>query len=134
VPIRPENRALYGPEWDRLAARLKAERAGQRCECRGECGRPADGGTVGHLVEDGRCGKRAGQLYVSTSGRHVTVVLTVAHLDHDPEVWPPDEARLRVMCQGCHLHYDREHHRHSRAVATACAMEAAGQTRLPLTP
>jgi hypothetical protein len=129
VPIRPENRALYGPEWDRLSAWIRFQRAGGRCECRGECGRPAE-----HLAGDGRCDRNHGESYTSTSGRHVTVVLTVAHLDHNPEVWPPDEARLRAMCQGCHLHYDREHHRHSAVVATQCAMEQAGQTRLPFAP
>jgi hypothetical protein len=36
------------------------------------------------------------------------VVLTTAHLDHTPENCDP--ANLRAMCQGCHLHYDREHH------------------------
>jgi hypothetical protein len=36
------------------------------------------------------------------------VVLTTAHLDHTPENCEAEN--LRSMCQGCHLHYDREHH------------------------
>jgi hypothetical protein len=34
------------------------------------------------------------------------VVLTVAHLTHEPE----DREHVKAMCQGCHLHYDKEHH------------------------
>jgi 5-methylcytosine-specific restriction endonuclease McrA len=41
------------------------------------------------------------------------VVLTVAHLDHVPENCAPDN--LRALCQRCHLAYDREHHRVTRA-------------------
>jgi hypothetical protein len=37
-----------------------------------------------------------------------TVVLTVAHLTHEPEC--RDEEKVRAMCQACHLHYDRDHH------------------------
>ena len=37
------------------------------------------------------------------------VVLTVAHLDHDPENWDVDLKRLMAMCQKCHLTYDRLH-------------------------
>lgn len=36
------------------------------------------------------------------------VVLTVAHLDHDPENWEVKDERLKVLCQRCHLEYDRQ--------------------------
>lgn len=36
----------------------------------------------------------------------VTVVLTVAHLDHDEENHNVSLNRLRAMCQICHLRYD----------------------------
>jgi hypothetical protein len=39
------------------------------------------------------------------------VVLTVAHLDHDPR--HNDERNLLAMCQRCHLALDRDEHRHS---------------------
>jgi hypothetical protein len=46
-----------------------------------------------------------------------TVVLTTAHLDHTPENC--DDTNLMAMCNGCHLHYDREHHARTRAATTA---------------
>lgn len=95
MPIRPENRARYPRDWPAISARIR-ERAGDRCECEGECGR----GT-----HAGRCPNRQGEPAYGTGSR---VVLTTAHLDHTPENCADDN--LRSMCQGCHLHYDREHH------------------------
>ncbi len=95
MPIRPENRARYPADWPRISARIRA-RSGGRCECTGECGR----GT-----HAGRCPNTQGQPAYGTGS---TVVLTTAHLDHTPEHCADDN--LRAMCQGCHLHYDREHH------------------------
>ena len=43
--------------------------------------------------------------------RPTIIVLTVAHLDHQPENCKPEN--LRVMCQRHHLAYDTEHHKHS---------------------
>jgi len=37
------------------------------------------------------------------------IVLTIAHLDHDPENWNVTTDRLRAWCQRCHLEYDRNH-------------------------
>lgn len=34
---------------------------------------------------------------------------------------------LRAMCQGCHLHYDREHHAATRAKTRAAELEAANE-------
>lgn len=95
MPIRPENRARYPDDWDEISGRIK-ERAGGRCECEGECGR----GT-----HQGRCPNLNGQ---PAYGSGSTVVLTTAHLDHTPEHCTDEN--LKAMCQGCHLHYDREHH------------------------
>lgn len=35
------------------------------------------------------------------------IVLTVAHLDHQPENC--DDDNLKAMCQKCHNNYDRQH-------------------------
>lgn len=59
-----------------------------------------------------------------------TVVLTTAHLDHTPENCDP--GNLRAMCQGCHLHYDRDHHARTRAEIRRTALEAAGQMTFEL--
>ena len=95
MPIRPENRARYPKDWKAISAGIRS-RAGDRCECEGECGR----GT-----HTGRCPNTQGAPAYGTGSR---VVLTTAHLDHTPENCAPEN--LRSMCQGCHLHYDRHHH------------------------
>lgn len=41
--------------------------------------------------------------------RPIVIVLTVAHLNHEPEDCRPDN--LAAMCQRHHLAYDVEHHR-----------------------
>jgi hypothetical protein len=38
--------------------------------------------------------------------KNVTVVLTVAHLDHDSQNHKVSDNRLKAMCQYCHLNYD----------------------------
>jgi hypothetical protein len=57
------------------------------------------------------------------------VILTTAHLDHTPEHC--DRSNLRAFCQGCHLHYDKDHHAETRARTRAAALSAAGQDPLP---
>ena len=44
--------------------------------------------------------------------KKITVVLTIAHLDHDEENHEVSDDRLQAMCQICHLNYDaKEKHR-----------------------
>ncbi len=100
MPIRPENKKRYPDNWKEISARIRFDRAQSRCECLGECGR----GT-----HDGRCSNFHGGAAYGTGSK---VVLTTAHLDHTPENCADDN--LKAMCQGCHLHYDREHHAQSR--------------------
>lgn len=38
----------------------------------------------------------------------VKVVLTIAHLDHDPRNHNVTDDRLRALCQLCHLKYDKK--------------------------
>ena len=115
MPIRPENRHKYPRDWKQISHRIRFERAGGRCECIGECGR----GT-----HSGRCPNRHG---APAYGTQSVVVLTVAHLNHTPEDCGDDN--LRAMCQGCHLHYDREHHS-ATAAATRAAELSAGMDPL----
>jgi hypothetical protein len=104
MPIRKENRNRYPPEWPVISWYIRFVRAGSRCECRGVCGRPGS-----HLDAIGRCPNVHGQ---PRNGTGSPVVLTTAHLDHTPENCHP--ANLRAMCEGCHLHYDRDHHAETR--------------------
>lgn len=123
-PIRPENRGRYPSDWPAISLRIRVERAQGRCECAGECGR-----SVAHLDLDGRCMNWNGARAVGTGS---VVVLTVAHLNHTPE--DCREENLRAMCQGCHLHYDRDHHAQTRARVSAEQRAAAGQGHLELDP
>jgi len=116
MPIRPENKDRYPPDWPAISLRIRTVRAAGRCECLGECGR----GT-----HEGRCPNRNGQPAYGTGSK---VVLTVAHLDHTPERC--EDSNLRAMCNGCHLHYDRDHHRETAAATRRAAIEAAGQLTL----
>ncbi|MBQ1122610.1 hypothetical protein [Streptomyces sp. B15] len=116
MPIRPENRDRYPKDWPTISRRIRQERAAGRCECFGECGR----GT--HV---GRCPNVNGGAAYATGSR---VVLTVAHLNHMPE--DCRDENLRAMCQGCHLHYDRDHHRETAAATRRAALAAAGQLAL----
>lgn len=85
MPIRAENRARYPADWNAISRRVR-EDAGNRCEgspqfpdCRAMNGKP-------HPVTGSR------------------VVLTVAHLDHQPENCA--RSNLRAWCQRCHNAYD----------------------------
>lgn len=89
MPIRPENRARYPKNWREISLRIR-KRARQRCECTGECN-----------IAHGRCKARNGKPHPDTGS---IVVLTVAHLDHQPENCADDN--LKAMCQRCHNRMD----------------------------
>lgn len=98
MPIKPENKGRYPKNWKAISAAIR-ERAGGRCECHGECGL--------HRTTPGprRCVERHGEPAKWANGK---VVLTVAHLNHQPEDCRPEN--LKAMCQRCHLRYDHDHH------------------------
>lgn len=110
MPIRPENRGRYPADWTAISQRIRFDRAAGRCECDGRCGRPSH-----HLhPTDQRCRNRHGEkAWVTRS----IVILTTAHLDHTPENCADEN--LMAMCQGCHLHYDRDHHAETRRLTLA---------------
>ena len=102
----PENG--YPENWDEISLAVR-ERSEGCCECMGECG----------LHRDGRCVERNGEAATFARGR---IVLTVAHLDHNPGnntvdlgLWQRGDRlgpgnNLKAMCQRCHLLYDLELH------------------------
>ena len=89
MPIRPENRARYPKDWKAISLEVR-QRAGGRCE-----GSP--------LYPDCRA---ADAFEHPVTGS--IVVLTVAHLDHQPENngEPGDRPNLKAWCQRCHNAYD----------------------------
>lgn len=110
MPIRPETMALYpggsiaSPEWQAIRAEIR-ERSLDRCE-----GSPA---FPECLVPNGSVHPVTGSI----------VVLTVAHLDHDPG--NNDPANLRHWCQLCHNTYDAPKRR-ANAARTFRASKASG--------
>lgn len=106
MPISPENRRLYPPNWKDIAAAIRL-RAGNRCE-----GSPA--------YPD--CRVENGQPHPVTGSR---VVLTVSHLDHNPANCDP--SNLRANCQRCHLKYDAQHHAKNAALTRQKRKAASGQ-------
>ena len=111
-PIRPENRDRYPTEWRGISDAVRFARAGGQCECEGECGMPghADRAALRRMTgQSPRCANVHLGASVYTGS---LVILTTAHLDHQPENCAPEN--LRAMCQGCHLYYDREHHAQTR--------------------
>lgn len=82
MPIRAEMRRRYPKDWKRISAFIR-RRACDACE---------------------GCGARNGRPHPITGSK---VVLTVAHLDHQPENNAP--ANLRAWCQKCHNAHDLLH-------------------------
>ena len=87
MPIKPENRGRYPTTWPAIRQAILA-RAGNRCE-----GSPR--------WPD--CRAANGQAHPVTGSR---VVLTIAHLDQQPE--NNDPSNLRAWCQRCHLRHDAD--------------------------
>lgn len=96
MPIRASEIGRYPKDWPAISARIKA-RAGNRCECQGECGlHPPN-------PLPRRCVEVHGDPAKFAKGK---IVLTVAHLgDPSPENCADDN--LKAMCQRCHNRYDQ---------------------------
>ena len=96
----PIDYSKYPPDWSERRERI-LERAGYCCEW---------------------CGASNHATHPETGS---FVILTVAHLDHDPENWDVSDERMAALCQRCHLNYDRN----DRAAREIAAREA-GQITL----
>jgi len=132
MPIKPENKNLYPENWPEIRANVLKRDHGK---CRG-CGlrnhsvgnRDEDGhflGTGGNIYHDlagdglsypsleplsySEARELAGFLNENDDdGYHyIVIVLTVAHLDHDPT--NNEMSNLASLCQRCHNRYDRNH-------------------------
>lgn len=134
MPIRPEEKQKYPKDWPAISHSIR-ERAGNQCE---ECG--VGNYALGGRLPDGKwCPAEptgCNSLYVTwprpgdsgwCAGGHrlkiIRIVLTVGHLNHQPEDCRPEN--LRAWCQRCHLRYDAAHKR-TGMKARARAQCAAG--------
>lgn len=137
MPIRAENKALYPSNWREISRQIR-ERSQHCCEQCGlrnySVGYRDAGGAFHRLCGNGPCDAAGeGQHWPSLTpisyqearefadhnnsendgrdaegNRWLVIVLTVAHLDHDPRNCDP--SNLKALCQRCHLRYDVEHH------------------------
>ena len=126
MPIKPENARLYPPDWP-LISRAAKERAGWRCQHPGCLAHQYDVGVwkeiggvwrwcASAVLCDSFAAARqiAADLHWSRYGdergdeKIIVIVLTVAHLNHDPADCRPEN--LAAMCQRHHLAYDHALH------------------------
>jgi len=127
MPIKPENLRRYPADWKAISLEAK-ERAAWGCQhagCRAKqydvgWWRLADSGPrwvriYGPCETFGEGRQRAADEHFARFGdedgdyKILVIVLTVAHLDHQPENCAPEN--LAAMCQRHHLAYDHDHHR-----------------------
>lgn len=117
MPIKPENKARYPADWPEVRERI-LRRAHWRCEHDGCTAMHRDVGwwrEGGHFVPMNSAlrdaGAQAGDVIACAGGgsiKLIRIVLTIAHLDHQPENCADDN--LRAWCQRHHLAYDQQHH------------------------
>lgn len=118
---------------ERISERIR-EREGQKCKtCNAPNGqivwRSKDGsaymlqrGEVFSAINGEEMGRCRGSEW--PGGNMVKIVLTVAHLDHDPTNNADDN--LAALCQKCHLAYDAKHHQ-ANANKTRRSRKAVGE-------
>ena len=101
MPIKPENKKLYPKNWKEIRQNI-LQRANNCCEF---CG--VKNYSLGYRDEKGKFIEK-----LNINKKIIKIVLTIAHLDHNPQNNNPEN--LRALCQKCHLNYDLEHHLESR--------------------
>ncbi len=152
MPIKPENAKLYPANWRAISLEVR-QRAQMRCEFCGlhnyAVGYRDQDGVFISLGGSGPCDAAGEGLQwpsltpiaysearefaaasnteadgKDSEGHHYfVIVLTVAHLDHDPRNC--DRSNLKALCQACHLRYDAKHHQET-AYQTRRARKSIG--------
>lgn len=136
MPVKPENKHRYPADWPAIR-RAAGERAQWKCQhpgclaCQYDVGiwlvQPINRANWQCLAKaetyrEARqsAAEASWTLYGDGPGvpRVIVIVLTCAHLDHQPENCDP--ANLRMFCQRHHLAHDQAHH-----LATAYATRRA---------
>ena len=140
----PMNKALYPANWPAISKAIR-ERANHHCE---ECGVSNQALILRSTVDPSRfivydadrdchyldgAPVRLSEIPDEFEGDHyVRIVLTVAHLDHNPA--NNDYANLKALCQRCHLRLDgHEHAQHAKVTRGAkrrAEIAASGQLSL----
>lgn len=117
MPISKANKALYPPDWRTVIRPAILERAGHCCEfcsvanyaygARDKHGEWHDENSIHHLNSD------MGEMLFGEFPNMIRIVLTIAHLDHNPR--NNDYSNLRALCQRCHNRHDMAHRQANRA-------------------
>jgi len=128
MPISPDKKKLYPPEWPTIRAAI-LERAGHKCE---ECG--VENHAVGYREADGTFVPISDEalhngVAEADGVRLVQIVLTIAHL-HDPNPANCAPANLAALCQRCHNRLDAPMRARNAAATRRARREAAGQPAL----
>jgi 5-methylcytosine-specific restriction endonuclease McrA len=108
MPIKPENKKLYPKNWKEIREKI-LKRANNCCEF---CGLPNH--IEGYRTFNGKfisCND-VQFLRKKQPFKKIKIVLTIAHLDHNPQNNEP--SNLRALCQKCHNNYDIEHRKETR--------------------
>ena len=114
MPIK--DKSIYPSDWQQISLRIR-EREGQRCKF---CS--VENGAVGARDLNGEwhsqnsidnMNSTVGWNLFGECPKIIRIVLTVAHLDHDPANNADDN--LAALCQKCHLNYDSELHKRNSA-------------------
>jgi len=120
MPIRPDNLHRYPPDWPEIRKRI-LERACYCCEHPGCTARHHELGywsadqwvplptDLSNAGVNKPCAINFGMGPVNI----IRIVLTIAHLDHQPENCA--DGNLRAWCQRHHLRYDAKHHATTQA-------------------
>jgi hypothetical protein len=99
MPIKPENKSRYPKNWKEISEFIRFERADNMCEF---CG------AINHSFVN----RKTRELCLKDEDDSIQIILTVAHLDHNPENCNPDN--LKALCQKCHNNYDQKHRKETR--------------------
>ena len=105
----PIDYSKYPTNWKTEIRPAILKRAGDKCEF---CG--VENKAFGYRDNDGKFHYLSSDpdLALEQIDKCFTIVLTVAHLNHDINDNRPEN--LKALCQKCHLDYDREHHKQTR--------------------
>lgn len=104
MPIKPENVSRYPPNWRELRRQILA-RANGMCE---RCGVPNHVWRIRGTDTWSRNEMQV-ETWATCDELQVSyIVLTVAHLNHQPE--DNRLENLQTLCQRCHLRLDQQHH------------------------
>ena len=118
MPIK--DKSLYPENWKQISLAVR-EAAGNKCEFCGVANKAVgarDRFGEWHDADDieGMSASEGDYLF-DEYPNYIRIVLTVAHLDHNPA--NNEHSNLKALCQKCHLSYDAKHHAQNAKVTRA---------------